>query len=124
MSSSLWTEEEREQFKMGVIVNGWGSWTEVAKNVPTKTTAQIRSRALYIKRHKQDEEARLKAEHAKLVSRNPQLYSSGYVSQVTSAATAEKPTDVAVEPAAVVKTKSPKSPKSQRCHQKPKSYHI
>jgi len=95
--SSSWTEEEREQFKMGVVINGWGSWTEIAKNVPTKTTAQIRNRAMYIKGRQPDEETRLRAEHAKLVSRNPQLYSGDYVRRVT-------------ESAAVVKPQSPKSP--------------
>lgn len=92
---TLWTEDEQEQFKMGVIINGWGSWNEIAKNVPTKTTTQVRSRALNIQRYRQDEEARLKAEHAKLVARNPQLFSTDYVRQVTGAATAEKSTDVA-----------------------------
>lgn len=92
---SSWTEEEQEQFKMGVIINGWGSWNEIAKNVPTKTTTQVRNRALNIQRYRQDEEARLKAEHAKLVSRNPQLFSTDYVRQVTGADTAEKPINVA-----------------------------
>lgn len=104
--NALWTEEEHEQFKMGVIVNGWGRWKEMAKNVPTKTAAQIRNRGMYIKGRWPDEEARLKAEHAKLVSRNPQLYSSDYVRRVTGAN----------EAAAAASPKSPKSP--------PKSLHI
>jgi len=117
-SSPSWTVEEQEQFKMGVIINGWGSWKEIAKNVPTKNIAQIRSRALNIKRHKQDEETKLKAEHAKLVSRNPQLYGSDYVSRVTGEATADNDEPaVAVKPKSQKIPKSPKSPKSSSSSQ-------
>ena len=83
-----WTTEEKEQFKMGVIINGWGQWREVAKNVPTKTCQQVRSRALNIQRFRQDEEVRLKAEHAGLVSRNPQLFSSDHGRRITAKLTA------------------------------------
>ena len=78
----IWTQEEQEQFKMGVIINGWGQWIDVAKNVPTKNHTQVRSRGLNVSRYRKEEEASMKAEHAKLVARNPHLFSNEYVEQM------------------------------------------
>jgi hypothetical protein len=66
----IWTQEEQEQFKRGVIINGWGQWKDVAKNVPTKTHTQVSSRGLNISRYRKEEEASMKAEHAKFVASN------------------------------------------------------
>ena len=68
----IWTQEEQEQFKRGVIINGWGQWKDVAKNVPTKSHTQVSSRGLNISRYRkeEEEEASMKAEHAKFVASN------------------------------------------------------
>ena len=88
-AGSSWTEEEHEQFKMGIIIHGWGNWDKIAKNVPTKSIPDMQSRALDISRHNKEEESRLKDKHIQLVHRSPQLYSSEYVRQVTAVTTSE-----------------------------------
>ena len=44
LGEGRWTVQEKAQFERGIMLFGWSRWTNIQQLIPSRTTAQIKSR--------------------------------------------------------------------------------
>ena len=64
-AAGKWTDAECAQFEKGIILHGWGKWTQVGQLVNTRSSTQIKSHAQKFQKCHPDEVKRLQKEHSR-----------------------------------------------------------
>ena len=70
-----WISEEQKQFQEACIKHGWGKWTNMLTDIPTRNKDQIKTHAQKFKRDHPEETERLKMEHDWLIQQEKMNWS-------------------------------------------------